>query len=249
MAARNIQLEPEHVELLRAAAAGQVHRHRLRRTDSPEDGQDYQQVDGHGPGGLRKATARLRPLQSQLLVFLHRGQPSDEKWPWRTTELGDTLLDVVDQDLPAATDRVEQAELSTHLDRATARIADLHAALAQVLRTFVQPARPGQESLRASYVEKEAVLVWNRVLDGTLTSRGLVPAEAWATYAGLADGSTARAVDELRAAAAGAAESAAAAAPGSAYRVRHDATAAAFTRAAAIVEEILQQTIAQKPAA
>jgi len=87
-----IQLEPDQVQLLRDVAAGRVARHRLRRGDSPADGDDYQQDPSRGPGGLRKARARLKVLAGHGLVRLPRGEPDAEMWPWATTDLGDAAL-------------------------------------------------------------------------------------------------------------------------------------------------------------
>jgi hypothetical protein len=87
-----IRLEPDQVALLRDVQAGRVARHRLRRGDSPADGDDYQQDPGRGPGGLRKARARLKVLKSHGLVALPAGDATAESWPWITTDLGDTAL-------------------------------------------------------------------------------------------------------------------------------------------------------------
>ncbi|SNY28927.1 hypothetical protein [Paractinoplanes atraurantiacus] len=93
----SIELTPGAAAVLQAVAAGKVRRHRLRAHESPALGTDFEDVPGHGPGGKRKATGRLKPLIAKNLVVLPPGPPDAEAWPWATTELGDTVLEILNR--------------------------------------------------------------------------------------------------------------------------------------------------------
>lgn len=87
-----LPLEPGQQRLLRDVAAGKVARHRLARTTSAGDGQDYQQDRMALPAGLRKAGARLTPLRKAGLVYLEVGNPDAATWLWQLTVLGESVL-------------------------------------------------------------------------------------------------------------------------------------------------------------
>lgn len=170
-----IQLEPGSLELLAAVKAGKVARHRLRVLDGPETGQDYEHAPGHGPSDYRKATARLKPLKDKQLVHLFRGEATDKTWPWETTELGDTILDIAAKTRDHESAAAEVVDPATELDIArnalivarriaTDRINELENTLNSVLASFAQPAGPGQESLRASYITKDQLFAMRQVL-------------------------------------------------------------------------------------
>lgn len=166
-----IQLEPGSLELLGAVKAGKVARHRLRLPDGPESGQDYEHAPGLGPSNYRRATARLKPLKDKQLVHLRRGEVTDVSWPWVTTELGDTILDIAAKNPDAGSEPAEDptpeldiARLETACRNARDRVAELENVLNSVLATFAQPAGPGQESLRASYITKDQLFAMRQVL-------------------------------------------------------------------------------------
>jgi hypothetical protein len=97
----------EQAELLTDVQAGRVARHRLGRNRSPAFGQDFQEVPGRGPGGLRKAAARLTLLRQCGLVRLPDGDPAAESWPWELTPTGTEYLEHIQEELhaTAATER------------------------------------------------------------------------------------------------------------------------------------------------
>lgn len=170
-----IQLEPGSLELLAAVKAGKVSRHRLRVPDGPETGQDYEHAPGRGPSDYRKATARLKPLKVKQLVHLRRGEATEVSWPWETTELGDTILDIAAKNPELESALAQVSDPATRLDIARTalitarrlardRIAELENTLNSVLATFAQPAGPGQESLRASYITKDQLFAMREVL-------------------------------------------------------------------------------------
>lgn len=181
-----VQLEPDQAQLLRDVAAGKVARHRRSRAESPGQGDDLQEAPGHGPGDLRKATGRLKPLRQQGLVVLEPGASDTEKWPWSTTKLGDTVLALLDRDaVDAAVDEdladgehsgllglpnlLAAADLGPapvdpeDLERAAARIAELEHTLDEVLRTFVHRGHPGTEALQSSWIKAATVARWREV--------------------------------------------------------------------------------------
>ncbi len=90
-----ISLTPDQADLLRAVQAGKVARHRMRRHESPSLGQDFQDVPGHGPGGLRRAGRGLNSLKTLGLVTLPAGDDHVETWPWKTTDLGDHVIEAL----------------------------------------------------------------------------------------------------------------------------------------------------------
>jgi hypothetical protein len=107
----DIAMVPNLVALLRDVQDGKVARHRLRRTDSPVNGQDLRQVPGHGPGGLQKCASQLGVLRRAALIDLPDGDPAAENWPWSLTAAGGDFLEHLD-DLQ----REARAEASRWLD-------------------------------------------------------------------------------------------------------------------------------------
>lgn len=104
----DIQMEPDQQQLLRDVQAGRVSRDRLNAGDPAAAVEDWQ--DQVAPDRPRRATARLKPLRAKSLIGLPTGDPTAPSWPWRTTPLGDSVIEILDRQ--AADAALEESEQS-----------------------------------------------------------------------------------------------------------------------------------------